>query len=260
MPAKPAAVRPIRPVKSKTISAAEWKVRCNLAAAYRLAAHFGWTDLQATHISARVPGRHEHFLMNPYGSFFHEITASSLVKIDLDGKLIDPPDGRVNAAGFTIHSAIHAARPEVGCVLHLHTIAGVAVCSQKHGLLPINHAGLLFRNRVGYHDYEGLTFNLDERPRLVASLGRNVAMILHNHGTLTVGETVGEAFYWAYNLEKACRIQIASLAGNPEQIVPSQAVQEHYTKQTEYVGRLGEQIVWPGLLRMADQLFPAYKT
>jgi ribulose-5-phosphate 4-epimerase/fuculose-1-phosphate aldolase len=259
MPAASAKVRQLKPKRPK-ISDAEWKVRCDLAAAYRLAAHFDWTDLQATHISARVPGVHDQFLMNPYGSFFHEITASSLVKIDLEGKVIDPPGKRVNAAGFTIHSAIHAARPEVGCVLHLHTIAGVAVCSQKHGLLPINHAGLLFRNRVAYHDYEGVTFNLDERPRLVASLGDKQAMILHNHGTLTVGATVGEAFYWAYNLEKACKIQIASLAGNPEQIIPSQAIQEHYTAQTSYVGKLGEETVWPGLLRMAEQLFPEYKS
>jgi len=244
----------------RDISDAEWKVRCDLAAAYRLVDHYGWTDMQATHISARVPGSDHHFLMNPYGSFFWEITASSLVKIDLDGNVIDPPGGKVNAAGFTIHSAIHGARSDVHCVLHLHTIAGVAVCSQKHGLLPINHAGLLFRNRLAYHDYEGVTFNLDERPRLIKSLGDRPAMILHNHGTLTVGETVGEAFYWAYNLEKACRIQIASLAGNPEQIIPSMAIQEHYTTQTGFVGKLGESVVWPALLRLVEKHYPDYKT
>jgi ribulose-5-phosphate 4-epimerase/fuculose-1-phosphate aldolase len=240
-------------------SDAEWQVRCDLAAAYRLVDHYGWTDMQATHISARVPGSDEHFLMNPYGSFFWEITASSLVKVNLQGDVLDPPGGRINAAGFTIHSAIHAARPDVQCVLHLHTIAGVAVSSQKHGLLPINHAGLLFRERVGYHPYEGVTLDLDERPRLVASLGNKPAMILHNHGTLTVGASVGEAFYWAYNLEKACRIQLATLAGNPEQIVPAMPIQEHYTEQTKGVGKLGENVVWPALLRLAEARFPDYK-
>jgi len=241
-------------------SEAEWKVRCDLAAAYRLVDYYGWTDMQATHISARVPGAEEHFLMNPYGSFFWEITASSLVKVDLEGNVIEPAGARVNSAGFTIHSAIHAARPDVQCALHLHTIAGVAVSSHKRGLLPINHAGLLFRERLGYHDYEGVTLDLDERPRLVKSLGNRPALMLRNHGTLTVGASVGEAFYWAYNLEKACRIQVASLAGNPEQVIPSMAIQEHYTQQTGGVGKLGENVVWPALLRLAEKKFPDYKT
>src|SRR5271170_4966139 len=166
-------------------SAEEWQIRVDLAAAYRLVAHFGWDDLIFTHISARVPGGQHHFLINPFGLLFDEITASSLVKIDMDGNIVEQTPYKVNPAGFTIHSAVHGAREDAACVLHLHTVAGNGVACQEQGLLPLNQTSMVLNGQVTYHEYEGIAFNHDERPRLVKDLGDKNAMILRNHGTLT---------------------------------------------------------------------------
>jgi ribulose-5-phosphate 4-epimerase/fuculose-1-phosphate aldolase len=192
------------------ISDAERQVREDLAAAYRLVAYFGMDDGIYTHISARVPGRHDQFLINPFGILFRDITASSLVKIDLDGNIVEPSEYDVNPAGFTIHSAVHAARHDAACVLHTHTVAGVAVASMADGLQPCNQWALQFYNRVVYHTFEGIALNHEERERLVADLGPDArAMILRNHGLLTAGRTVSEAFILMYNLDRACKVQVA---------------------------------------------------
>jgi len=195
------------------VSEAEWKTRIDLAAAYRLVAFYGWDDLIFTHISARVPGADHHFLLNPYGMMFDEVTASSLVKIDLDGnKVMDSPHF-INPAGFTIHSAVHAAREDALCVMHLHTEGGIAVSAQKDGLLPISQQAMFPSASLAYHDYEGLALNEAEKPRLVSDLGDKKNMILRNHGLLTIGSTVAEAFLSMYRLERACRIQILAQSG-----------------------------------------------
>ncbi|HQT38810.1 MAG TPA: class II aldolase/adducin family protein [Acidocella sp.] len=214
---------------------AEWQVRCDLAALYRLVAHFRMTDFIYTHISARVPGPEHHFLINQYGVLFEDMRASDLVKIDLDGKIIDQNEAGtkfVNEAGFTIHSAIHAAREDLTCVVHTHTAAGMAVSAQAHGLLPITQHALKFHGCLSYHGYEGIALELDERPRLVADLGpTNRAMILTNHGLLAAGRSVAEAFLEIYYLERACQAQIAALSGGAKLIFPPVAVQEHTARQ-----------------------------
>ena len=214
---------------------AEWQVRCDLAALYRLVAHFRMTDFIYTHISARVPGPEHHFLINQYGVLFEDMRASDLVKIDLDGKIIDQNAAGtkfVNEAGFTIHSAIHAARADLTCVVHTHTAAGMAVSAQAHGLLPITQHALKFHGYLSYHGYEGIALELDERPRLVADLGpTNRAMILTNHGLLAAGRSVAEAFLEIYYLERACQAQIAALSGGAKLIFPPVAVQEHTARQ-----------------------------
>ena len=187
----------------------EWAVRVDLAAAYRLVEMYGWSDLIGTHISARVPGAEDHFLLNPYGMPFDEITATSLIKVDLDGNAIDVSDYQVNPAGFTIHSAVHMSNHDLVCVMHTHTAAGTSVATQKDGLLPINQHALLALHEVAYHDYEGPALDHDERARIVADLGDNKILILRNHGLLTVGRTIGEAFVWMYRAERACRMQLA---------------------------------------------------
>jgi ribulose-5-phosphate 4-epimerase/fuculose-1-phosphate aldolase len=193
------------------LSRTEWDLRVQLAAAYRVADHLGWSELIYTHISARIPGRHHHFLINPYGLRFDEVTASSLVKIDLEGNPVEPQEHKANKAGFIIHSAIHAARPDAGCVWHMHTLAGMAVSAQDEGLLPVHMYSHNFWQRVSYHDFEGPAMRLDERTRLVASLGReNQALILRNHGLLTRGTTIPEAFIRFWRLNRACEIQLAA--------------------------------------------------
>ncbi len=233
------------------ISSDEWQVRVDLAAAYRLVAHYGWDDMIFTHLSARVPGS-EHFLINPYGVVFSQITASSLVKIDLEGEVIDQPGAIVNAAGFTIHSAVHANRHDASCVIHLHTIAGTAVASRRDGLLPLNQTAMLVCRNVAYHDYEGVAFDLAERPRLVADLGDKSLMLLRNHGTLALGPTVAAAFLEMYFLERACAMQVATLAGGGEPVVPSEAVQQLVQKQGESAGDRVSELAWAALLRMLD--------
>ncbi|MBO9329110.1 class II aldolase/adducin family protein [Achromobacter xylosoxidans] len=193
----------------QAISAAEWRTRQDLAACYRLIAHFGMDDSIYTHISARVPGEEGAFLINPYGHLFRDITPESLVKVGMDGVAVSPTSYDVNPAGFTIHSAVHGGRTDAGCVLHAHTVAGVAVSSLACGLQPVNQWALQFYNRVAYHDYEGIALDLDERERLVADLGPHKAMILRNHGLLTLGATVAEACILMLNLDRACRVQLA---------------------------------------------------
>jgi len=247
-----------RPLRDR-VSPEEWAVRTDLAAAYRLIAHFGWDDLIFTHISARVPGPEHHFLINPYGMLFDEMTASSLVKVDLDGTVVDETPYPINPAGFTIHSAVHAARPEVGCVMHLHTVDGVAVSGQSSGLLPLNQTAMIVSSDVAYHDYEGIAFNLEERPRLVADLGDRSAMILRNHGTLTVGPSVPAAFLTMYFLERACAMQIATLAGGAPLHLPSADVQALVRAQAQRGRGMVDMLAWTPLIRMLDKRDASYR-
>jgi ribulose-5-phosphate 4-epimerase/fuculose-1-phosphate aldolase len=198
------------------VSEAEWELRVDLAAAYRLVAMFHWDDLVFTHLSARVPGPDAHFLINPFGLFFEEVTASSLVKVDLGGNIVLESPYPINPAGFVIHSAVHAGRSDAHCVMHTHTEYGIAVSAQKDGLLPISQQSLFPLSSVGYHDYEGIALNDEEKPRLVADLGTSNFLILRNHGLLTVGHTVADAFLAMYTLERSCRIQILAQSGNRE--------------------------------------------
>jgi ribulose-5-phosphate 4-epimerase/fuculose-1-phosphate aldolase len=231
------------------VSDEEWAVRVDLAACYQLVAHYGMTDLVFTHISARIPGTNDQFLINPYGLFFDEITASSLVKVDIDGNILDDTEFKINPAGYTIHSAVHAARHDVSCVLHTHTTAGMAVSAQKQGLLPLTQNSLMFYNRLSYHGYEGIALDLDERERLVRDMGDSIAMILRNHGLLTVGKSVSEAFRRIFYLEKSCEAQIKALAGGAELIIPSREVCEHAVSQFTDTGE-NAALEWPGLLRI----------
>jgi ribulose-5-phosphate 4-epimerase/fuculose-1-phosphate aldolase len=239
------------------INAHEAAIRVDLAAAYRLVALFGWDDLVFTHISARVPGPEHHFLINPFGWMFEEITASSLVKVDLHGQVIGETREMVNPAGFTIHSAVHDARPDAGCVMHLHTVAGTAVSSQEAGLLPLNQTSMLLNGKVAYHDFEGVALNHDERPRLVADLGDKSAMILRNHGTLVTGRSVAEAFTTMYFLERSCEMQVAAQAGGPLRI-PEATVQDVVEQQSLGLSAVANGLVWPGLLRRLDRQNPGY--
>ena len=245
------------------ISAAEWAIRCDLAALYRLVAHFKMTDFIYTHISARLPGPEHHFLINQYGVMFHEMRASDLVKIDLDGNVIaqDGSSGRVNAAGFTIHSAIHMARPDLTCVIHTHTAAGIAVSAQRQGLLPISQHALKFYDHLAYHGYEGIALDLDERDRLVRDLGDHKAMILANHGLLVAGRTIPEAFNAIYYLERACQAQVAAMAGGVELILPPEEVRVRTAAQ---FNRPGEDALahydwaWASALRLIENDRPGY--
>jgi ribulose-5-phosphate 4-epimerase/fuculose-1-phosphate aldolase len=240
------------------MSEEEWQVRVDLAAAYRLVAHYGWDDMIFTHLSARVPAS-PHFLINPYGVVFSQIDASSLVKIDLEGNAIDQPGAIVNAAGFTIHSAVHANRHDAACVMHVHTIAGTAVASQRQGLLPLNQTAMLVCRDIAYHDYEGVAFDLAERPRLVADLGDKPLMLLRNHGTLALGPTVASTFLSLYFLERACAMQVATLAGGAEPTVPSEAVQALVQKQAHGGGDMVSKLAWAALIRMLDAKDTSYR-
>ncbi len=243
-------------------STEEWQARCDLAALYRLVAHFRMTDLIYTHISARLPGT-EHFFINQYGVQFHEMCASDLVRIDQDGVIVQ--DGaqsrRVNAAGFCIHSAIHMARHDLVCVIHTHTAAGMAVAAQKQGLLPISQHALKFYNRLAYHGYEGIAVDLDERERLARDLGSHKAMILLNHGLLVGGRTIPEAFSQIYYLERACQAQVAALAGGCELVFPPEAVREHTARQFEREDALQHyEMLWESCLRLVDDGRPDYRS
>jgi ribulose-5-phosphate 4-epimerase/fuculose-1-phosphate aldolase len=240
-------------------SEAEWKLRIDLAAAYRLVASFGWDDLIFTHISARLPGPEHQFLINPFGMMFDEITASSLVKIDLDGTKIEASEYDVNPAGFTIHSAVHAARPDAICVLHMHTVAGVAVSAQAEGLLPLNQTAMLVRPDVAYHEYEGVAFDHAERPRLVADLGTKNAMLLRNHGTLAVGPSIPQAFLTAYFLERACATQVATLAGDRPIHMPAENVVDLVSRQATAILPQTAQLAWAPLIRKLDRIDPSYR-
>jgi ribulose-5-phosphate 4-epimerase/fuculose-1-phosphate aldolase len=242
------------------VTAEEWEVRVNLAACYRLIAMYGWDDLIFTHISARVPGPDDHFLINAYGLMFEEMTASTLVKVDLDGQIVLDSPYPINPAGFTIHSAVHAARPDAACVLHTHTRAGVAVSAQADGLLPLSQISLLPCASLAYHDYEGIALNEDEKPRLVADLGDCRFLILRNHGLLTVGESIPEAFLYMYALETACQTQIAAQSGGGELIHVPEAIVQGIRAQVDLVLKgSGAELAWPGLLRKLDRLDPTYR-
>jgi ribulose-5-phosphate 4-epimerase/fuculose-1-phosphate aldolase len=236
---------------------AEWGARVELAALYRLVALNGWDDLVYTHISARVPGPEHHFLINPYGLYFDEITASSLVKIDLDGNILQETSYFINPAGFTIHSAIHAAREDARFVMHLHTDQGVAVSAQKEGLLPLSQHTLIVLPRLAYHDYEGIALNHDERERLVADLGDKEVMLLRNHGTLAVGKTAADCWVNMYYLERSCLQQVMALsAGREHVLIAPEASQKEVREQ---VSRgIGGMLAWPGALRRLDRLSPGY--
>lgn len=239
----------------------EREIRIDLAACYRLVALFGWDDLVFTHISARVrePGEKEAFLINPYGMLFEEITASSLVKVDAHGEKLAPSDWPVNPAGFVIHSAIHAARPDVGCVLHVHTNAGVAVSVQREGLLPISQIATIAMSSLGYHDYEGIALRDDEKPRLVRDLGNNAGLILRNHGLLAVGPTIGDAFVWMYVLQRACETQLLAQSGGGPLVHVDPRIVSGVKANIETVTRgMGPGIAWPALRRKLDRLDRSY--
>lgn len=242
------------------VSEEEWQVRVDLAAAYRLVAYYGWDDLIFTHLSCRVPGPEHHFLINPYGMMFEEITASSLVKINLEGQTMMSSPYFINPAGFTIHSAVHAAREDARCVIHLHTEHGIAVSAQKNGLLPISQQALFALASLAYHKYEGLALNQDEKARLVADLGNKTNMILRNHGLLTVGKTPAEAFLAMYILESACRIQTLAQAGGGALLTVSEPIIDNVAAQLKAVtvGQ-GAQLAWPGLLRKLERMDPSYR-
>lgn len=243
------------------VSDEEWTLREDLACAYRLVAHHGWDDLIFTHLSVRVPGPEHHFLINPYNLMFEEITASSLVKIDLHGNPVMETPYMTNPAGFTIHSAIHMAREDAHAVMHLHTPHGQAVSAQADGLMPLTQTAMLIRDDVAYHHYEGVAVDLDERERLVADLGTKNAMILRNHGTLAVGETVGEAFIRLYYLERACEAQILALSGGAQLLNhPPQGTPEKTAGQgRDGLKIVGNMLAWPALRRKMDRISPGYR-
>ncbi|MGJ4891152.1 class II aldolase/adducin family protein [Bradyrhizobium sp. HKCCYLR20261] len=241
---------------------AEWSQRVNLAAAYRLVAMFGWDDLVDTHISARVPGPEHHFLINPYGLLFEEITASSLIKVDLYGNQLSESEYSINPAGFTIHSAIHEVREDAGCVIHLHTLDGVAVSSCADGLLPLNQIAQYVTHDLAYHDYEGVALDHDERPRLQRDLGTKNHMLLRNHGTLTVGRSVASAFERMYHLERACSIQVRTRTLGPAAYPVREEVVDKNAKLFDNEDRIelrSNKLVWPPLLRRLDRVNPGYR-
>jgi ribulose-5-phosphate 4-epimerase/fuculose-1-phosphate aldolase len=241
------------------VPAEEWTTRVDLAACYRIVAHFGWDDLVFTHISARVPGTHD-FLINPYGLMFEEVTASNLVRVDLAGNKTLPSPYEINPAGYTIHSAIHEARDDAGCVLHLHTTAGIAISAQQQGLLPISQQSSFIASSLSYHEYEGLALNPEEKARLQAHLGNTRHMILRNHGLLTVGRSISDAFMAMYSLQRACEIQLLAQAGNTPLLHIPQSVLDTVPEYLRLVTRgAGTGIAWPALLRKMDRLDPGYR-
>lgn len=248
------------PSVNDQVSDEEWAARVNLATAYRLVAHYGWDDLVFTHISARVPGGDEHFLINPYGLMFAEVTASSLVKVDADGKKVLDSPYDINPAGFLIHSAVHAVREDAGCVMHLHTPYGIAVSAQNDGLLSLSQQSTFCLASLAYHDYEGVALNDDEKGRLQADLGDKTFMILRNHGLVTVGATPADAFLFMYLLETACKIQILAQSGGGALTPVPQPIVDGIAAQAKQVTKgLGGALAWPGLLRMLDRSNPGYK-
>ncbi len=248
------------PSLKEVVSAEEWALRCDLAAAYRLVAHYGWSDLVFTHISARIPGPEHHFLINPYGLMFDEITASSLVRVDQHcHKLSDSPFP-VNPAGFVIHSAIHAVREDAACVLHTHSRAGVAVSAQKCGVLPISQQSTFVLGSLAYHAYEGVALRDEEKPRLQADLGSANYLMLRNHGLLTVGKSIAEAFLNMYIFEATCRIQLDAQAGGELVHVNPKILEGMAGVMKTATAGQGANLAWPALLRLAERLDPAYKS
>jgi ribulose-5-phosphate 4-epimerase/fuculose-1-phosphate aldolase len=243
------------------VSDEEWAVRVDLACAYRMVAYYGWDDLIFTHLSARVPGPEHHFLLNPYNLMFEEVTASSLIKVDIHGNPVEPTPFITNPAGFIIHSAIHMAREDAQAVMHLHTPAGQAVSAHEDGLLPLTQTAMLIRGALGFHDYEGVATDLEERERLVADLGDKNGMILRNHGTLAVGGTVGECFLTLYYIERACQAQIMALSAGDKCSNPPQGTPELAAEQGAVGLKLAANLLaWPALLRKAHRLDPSFAT
>ncbi len=241
------------------VTAQEWAARVELAACYRLIAHFRMTDWIYNHISARVPGSHEHYLINPFGLLYEEVSASNLVKVDVHGKLVEEVALDVNPAAFIIHGAIHQARHDVGCVLHTHTAAGVGVSAQPHGLLPLSQNALKVYDRIAYHDFEGIALDPGEQERLVRDVGNKDVLILRNHGLLTMGPTVPHAFELMFFLERACQIQIAALAGGTVPLVPTADVLARTTAQFANDGSYVQGRDWQALIRLLDRIAPDYK-
>lgn len=237
------------------VRSSEQAVREDLAAVYRLIAHFGMDDIIHTHVSARLPDEPDKLLINRYGDLFREVTPDSLVVIDHDGNQVRGPQVPINTAGIVIHTAVHAARPDAACVVHTHTVAGVAVSCLEEGLLPLNQTALLFHGQLGYHAFEGIALDKDEQERLVADLGDNRAMILRNHGLLTVGRTVGEAFSLMYNLEQACRIQLATQASGQKIVLPPHDVQDRTAAQYDADPDGAAELEWLALRRLAAMAF-----
>src|SRR4051794_22557283 len=248
----------VPPMEDK-VSAEEWKIRVDLAAAYRLVAYYGWDDLIFTHLSARIPGPEHHFLLNPYNLMFEEVTASSLIKVDVSGNPVEPTPFITNPAGFTIHSAIHMARDDAHAVMHLHTPSGQAVSAHADGLLPLTQTAMAVRADIAFHDYEGIAVDLSERERLVADLGTKNLMLLRNHGTLAVGKNVGECFVRLYFLERACQAQIMALSAGENINNPPQGAPET-TAQQGQVGIVlaANMLAWPALKRKAYRLDPSF--
>jgi ribulose-5-phosphate 4-epimerase/fuculose-1-phosphate aldolase len=246
-------------VKDK-VSAEEWQMRVDLAACYRTIAQYGWDDLVFTHISARVPGPEHHFLINPYGMLFEEVTASSLVKVDLNGNKVMDSEYDINPAGFTIHSAVHEAREDAKCVMHLHTTAGIAVSVQEQGLLPYSQQSLFALSSMSYHDYEGVALNPDEKVRLVSDLGNTNFMILRNHGLLTCASTVPDAFLVMFILQRSCEIQIqAQSTGVELRPIPAPILAGIQAQAEQVTRSMGGALAWPGILRKLDRESPGYK-
>jgi ribulose-5-phosphate 4-epimerase/fuculose-1-phosphate aldolase len=254
------AIRIDKPVRD-LVSPEEWEVRVNLAACYRLIHDQGLTEMVANHISARVPGTTNEFLINPYGMLYEEMTASSMIRIDIDGNvLFNATEYGINDAGYVIHSAIHAARHDVDCVIHTHSLHGMAVSAMKCGLLPIAQTSMRWAKGVTYHDFEGVAINVEERERLVKDLGDSNAMILRNHGLLTCGPSIPECFNYQYRLERTCQLQVMALSCNTELQFPPQEVVDH-TWKTMYPGtrRRTGLLEWPALLRRLDRIDPSYR-
>lgn len=243
------------------VSDEEWAIRVDLAAAYRLVAHFGWDDLIFTHLSARLPGPEHHFLLNPYNLMFEEVTASSLIKVDINGNAVDDTPFITNAAGFTIHSAVHMAREDAHAVMHLHTPNGQAVSAHKDGLLPITQTAMVVLGDLAFHDYEGIAIDLDERERIIADLGDKSTMLLRNHGTLATGRNVAECFVKLYFLERACEAQVLALSAGDQINRPPQGSAEIAAQQGNAgLGILADMLAWPALLRKAYRLDPSFAT
>jgi ribulose-5-phosphate 4-epimerase/fuculose-1-phosphate aldolase len=241
------------------VSDEEWALRVDLAAAYRIVAHYGWDDLIFTHLSVRIPGPEHHFLLNPYNLMFEEVTASALIKVDVNGNPVEPTPFITNPAGFTIHSAVHMAREDAHAVMHLHTPHGQAVSAHGEGLLPLTQAAMLVREDLAYHDYEGVAVDLDERGRIVADLGSKNLMILRNHGTMAVGESVGEAFIRLYTLERACHAQVLALSAGGDVNNPPQGAPEVAAQQGAIGLKLAAKLLaWPALKRKAYRLDPGF--
>jgi ribulose-5-phosphate 4-epimerase/fuculose-1-phosphate aldolase len=250
------------PSRKGQVSAEEWRLRVDLAAAYRLVAAFKWDDLVFTHISARLPGPAHEFLINPYGLMFDEITASSLVRINLRGEKLDDSPFPINPAGFTIHGAIHGARDDAQCVLHTHTLNGIAVSAQRGGVLPLSQQSIFVLGSLGYHDYEGVALREDEKPRLVRDLGTNSFLMLRNHGLLTVGPTIADAFLGMYTFETVCTIQVRAMAGGGQLIPIDPRIIDTAMEQARVAtaGMGGGALTWPGLLRRLDRTDPSYRS